>query len=246
MQGDNPMSAPQFKTWLYVYRNNSINEEFRRTLSEDYFVDVKEIDRLELNEWSDEPSNSDSNSVNLNQPQADVPFTDPENSKDVPEFVTLNLVQEDETRLIDDGQSDASKFDEVVEDKQYVEVPVIKEEIAQQAKEKEQKAKEQANQTNVEVELKLREQKEKEEDIVQQTKDKEQKAKEQISTSFVEMELNEKEQTRPKESVPLKETARLRVPVKGFDNFEIMEGQESHFDAREVITFQDFLKYIFK
>lgn len=211
------MTAPQFKTWLYIYRNNSVNEEFRRTLNEDYFVDVKDIDRLELNELSDEPSSisssSSSSEFNLNQPQADSPILDPENSKDVPEFETLNLVQQDETRLIDDGQSDASKFDEVIEDKEYVEVPVIKQEIAQQLKEKEQKAMEQ-----------------------QAT---EQKAKEQAANDEVKGNVadNEKEIIKPKERVQLKETARMRVPVKGFDNFEIMEAQESHFDAREVIYF---------
>lgn len=205
MQGDNPLTAPQFKTWLYIYRNNSVNEEFRRTLHEDYFVDVKEIDRLEMDEFSDEASSSGS-STSLNQPQADSPIVDPENSKDVPEFMTLNLVQEDETRLID-GQSDASKFDEVIEDKQYVEVPVIREEIAQQLKEKEQKEKEH----------------------------KMKKLKEQTNINNVDKTQNEKELVKPKETVELKESARLRVPVKGFDNFEIMEAQESHFDAREVI-----------
>lgn len=221
LQGDNPLTAPQFKTWLYIYRNNSVNEEFRRTLTDDYYVDVKEIDRLELNEFSDELSTSSSVN-NLNRPQSDAPIYDPENSKDVPEFVTLNLVQEDETRFID-GQSDASKFDEVIEDKEYVEVPVIKEEIAQQLKEKEQKE---------------TEQKEK------QHEENEQKAKENTETNVVNKELNEEDEVKPKESVQLKETARLRVPVKGFDNFEIMEAQESHFDAREVITQNIALKYL--
>lgn len=173
-------------------------------------MDVKDIDRLELNEFSNESSSSSSSGSttgNINKPQADVPIVDPENSKDVPEFVTLNLVQEDETRLIDDSQDDASKFDEVIEDKEYVEVPVIKEEIAKQQKEKEQK-------------------------------ENEQKASEETEINIVQKELSEKKEIiKPKETVQLKETARLRVPVKGFDNFEIMEAQESHFDAREVIVF---------
>lgn len=57
------------------------------------------------------------------------------NSKDIPEFETLKKIQsEDELRLIDE-QKDASKFDEVVEDRQYVEVPVIIEEISKEKKE---------------------------------------------------------------------------------------------------------------
>lgn len=204
------MQAPQFKTWLYIYRNNSVNTEFRRTLNEDYFVDVKEIDRLELNEWSDEAPTSTVNiggDANFVQPQADDPIADADNSKDVPEFDTLNLVQADETRTIEDGQNDASKFDEVVEDKQYVEVPVIREEIAQQLKDKENQEKDQT--------------------------DKEHRDSNIIAQDIAEKPIMEK--------VALKETARLRVPVRGFDNFEIMEAQESHFDAREVFALKSYI-----
>lgn len=64
-----------------------------------------------------------------------VAVNDTTNSKDIPDFETLKKTEPiespDETRLIDD-QLDSSKFDEVVEDRQYVEVPVIKEEISKQ------------------------------------------------------------------------------------------------------------------
>lgn len=151
LQGDNPLIAPQFKTWLYVYRNNSIVEEFRHRLRDDYYVEVKEIDRLD---WSDvdsaeefvtesavAPSTESSGTlseIELSQKAASQKPVESENSKDIPDFETLKLQNpEDETRLIETNeaadnadQKDASKFDEVVDDKQYVEVPVILEEIS--------------------------------------------------------------------------------------------------------------------
>lgn len=158
LQGDNPTIAPQFKTWLYVYRNNTITDSYRQRVHDDYYVDVKDIDRLD---WSDvdsaeEPpaaaasivtdtpatiSSSDGplSQVELSQKAAAAEQpAESENSKDIPDFETLKLQNpEDETRLIETNeaadnadQKDASKFDEVVEDKQYVEVPVIREEIS--------------------------------------------------------------------------------------------------------------------
>lgn len=56
------------------------------------------------------------------------------NSKDIIQFDSFKMESGpvDETRI--DTQKDASKFDEVVEDRQYVEVPVIKGEMKQVTK----------------------------------------------------------------------------------------------------------------
>lgn len=141
LQGDSALVAPQFKTWLYIYRNNSVRDEFRNTLRSDYHVEVKDIDRYDTANWGDDNkddlSSSDPEKTHASIVEKPATTTtdidDPDNSKDIVEFDALkvNNNPDDATRLIDD-QRDASKFDEVVEDKQYVEVPVIREEIAAQ------------------------------------------------------------------------------------------------------------------
>lgn len=151
LQGDNPLIAPQFKTWLYVYKNNTVEEEFKNSIHDNYFVDVKEIDRqiyYEEESSSTDGGNKDSDlthvedvkreeKVHESKVPTSVPVTvatnDTTNSKDIPDFETLKKTKpvQDETRLIDD-QLDSSKFDEVVEDRQYVETPVIKQEISKQ------------------------------------------------------------------------------------------------------------------
>lgn len=147
LQGDNPTIAPQFKTWFYIYKNNTVEEDFKNSIHDNYFVEVKDIDRnnyddAEPSSINDENKDSDLSYVEdakreekVNQ--SNIPMkaatNDTTNSKDIPDFETLKKTEpidsQDETRLIDD-QLDSSKFDEVVEDRQYVEVPVIKEEIS--------------------------------------------------------------------------------------------------------------------
>ena len=47
MQGENPKIAPQFKSWFYIYQNNSVEEEFKKQLVDYYQVEVKDIERLD-------------------------------------------------------------------------------------------------------------------------------------------------------------------------------------------------------
>ncbi|KAJ6641694.1 Plasma serine protease inhibitor [Pseudolycoriella hygida] len=137
LQGDNPAIAPQFKTWFYIYKNNSVAEEFKNSIRDNYFVEVKDIDRQ--NFYDAETDVIDKSDLTEPQPQQDEKVSDSiissnkdsGNSKDIPDFETLKKTQpvpQDETRLIDD-QVDSSKFDEVIEDRQYVEIPVTTEEI---------------------------------------------------------------------------------------------------------------------
>lgn len=158
LQGDDPTSAPQFKTWLYIYKNNSVTQEFRNIVHDNYFVEVKDVDRdayvQQTNDidFNDGISDGDKlvvpqlvlKDIDVQKSQSsssdnDAVAAEPEtstngNSKDIPEFETLKQIHgaenDDETRLLlIDDQKDASKFDEVVQDRQYVEVPVIIEEI---------------------------------------------------------------------------------------------------------------------
>lgn len=137
LQGSDPSTAPQFRSWFYIYQNNSIEDAYRRTLTDDYFVTVREVEPYNPDDFlfavspsektiaGDELDTSDLSDVQLKSNFKPMVT----NSKDVVEFDTLKKESEpiDETRI--DIQKDASKFDEVVEDRQYVEVPVIKDEL---------------------------------------------------------------------------------------------------------------------
>lgn len=154
-QGDNPHVVPQFRTWFYIYKNNSVNEAYKNLLANDYYVTVKEIDRdsfYNLNEGeltssesqtkeptfksTDVQSDSVEKSSEASQVIKTVSEPSKNNSKDVIDFDTLKAESDpvDETRL--DAQKDSSKFDEVVEERQYVEVPEIKKEIQSEKSEK--------------------------------------------------------------------------------------------------------------
>lgn len=213
--------APQFKTWLYIYRNNTVEESFRISARDNFFVEVKDIDRIDFSDVTDEvqPDPDEKPTISAVEQEAVAPISEihidnakmplevsvatsenSENSKDIPDFETLkikNPIDDDETRLID-NQKDASKFDEVVEDKQYVEVPVIRDAIS---KEKE-KLVEQAKKAIV--------------------ADNNQYVADSVVTAEGIKAIREE----------IKETIRER---KGsLDNLEIMEAQESHFTGRQV------------
>lgn len=221
LQGDNPLVAPQFKTWLYIYRNNTVEESFRASARDNFFVEVKDIDRLDFSDVTDEvqpdPDENPTTTVieqeavaaisEINVDTAKKPLeivaTEPEsseNSKDIPDFETLkikNPIDGDETRIIDD-QKDASKFDEVVEDKQYVEVPVIRDAISKEKK----KLVEQAKQAIV--------------------ADNNQYVTDSVVTAEGIKAFREE----------LENTVRERKV--SLENLEIMEAQESHFSGRQV------------
>jgi hypothetical protein len=145
--GNDSMIAPQFKTWFYIYRNNTANEDFRQLLTKDYLVDVKDIDRF----------NFDFDTTRNEQFYSD---EKPANSKDILQFDELKFSNEDEVQSdarfdalkVEDGNTESSvniaiadydqidkeekskvsKFDKEVDDRQYVEKSVIVEELKQQ------------------------------------------------------------------------------------------------------------------
>lgn len=152
--GNDSMIAPQFKTWFYIYKNNSVDEAFRQLLTNDYLVDVKDIERI----------NFDFDTSRSDQFYSDDKQT---NSKDIIQFDDLKQSQPDEfgnldgfdTLKIEDGEdtssvsiaiadydqlnkdekSKVSKFDGDFDDKQYVEKSKITEELMQQEQQSEVK-----------------------------------------------------------------------------------------------------------
>lgn len=138
LQGDDPLTAPQFRTWLYIYRNNSIEDDFRQSLTNNFFVDVRDINRDYYNWTTTTAAPVTAEEIHVTAASTQLPSvtaaaSDAGNSKDITEFEELKKsepVPLDEGRI--DNQKDSSKFDEVVEDKQYVEAPVIREQLTKE------------------------------------------------------------------------------------------------------------------
>ncbi|XP_055301690.1 uncharacterized protein LOC129568145 [Sitodiplosis mosellana] len=160
LQGKDPQVAPQFRSWFYIYKNNSIDDAYRQILVNDYYVSVKEVEPFntpdlgqteeaatqqpfvkpaaeateqpasEKNVEKAEEQVEEKTAIKTSESQVQVkPEKKPTNSKDIVEFDSFKNEAglADETRL--DTQNDPSKFDEVIEDRQYVEVPLIKDEM---------------------------------------------------------------------------------------------------------------------
>lgn len=134
LQGLDAQVAPQFRSWFYIYKNNTIDESYKQVLMNDYYVTVRNVEPFMPEEIQDDSSQSvgtPSAPTDLSDIQVKLSEPTPTNSKDIVEFDSFKneAGPMDETRI--DSQKDASKFDEVVEDRQYVEVPVIKDKMKQ-------------------------------------------------------------------------------------------------------------------
>lgn len=141
------MIAPQFKTWFYIYRNNTAEEAFKKILSEYYLVEIKDIDRFSYDfdtPRTAEEQKSEANLEKLPTNGKDVnQFEDLKNTEPTDEmgsidgFEGLKLVDEyppsiqqavtDYEQLNENEKNKVSKFDKHVDDMQYLEVPEIKE-----------------------------------------------------------------------------------------------------------------------
>lgn len=178
---NDPLKAPQFKTWFYYYMNNTIDDDFAKVLRDTYFVEVKEIARNYYDwnepdtsvdlmidsslEANDEKVNTEDEKIDQNIDDNGVPgrtveasndnnikqstkIPDANNSKDIIGFDELKSEKFDNERSENSNEKsievsdepfdkssdpipekECSKFDQVVDDQQYVEVPVIKKEI---------------------------------------------------------------------------------------------------------------------
>lgn len=135
--GDEPTLVPQFKTWFYVYENNTVNEDFVKTLREDYLVEIKTIKRNFYD--FDEPASSE---VQVSDMPEKVVLAEPEVVLVGKESASKNIpgIEDDSENLFDDvdldgtgknlpvedidailKQKECSRFDEEVDDQQYVE-----------------------------------------------------------------------------------------------------------------------------
>lgn len=128
LNGLDPQVAPQFRSWFYIYKNNTVNESYKQILENDYYVTVRNVEPWTpdiLNDQTTEPKPIDEMPSTKSTSTVDAKKeTTTTNSKDIVEFDSFKLEGSgpvDETRI--DNQKDASKFDEIVEDRQYVEVP---------------------------------------------------------------------------------------------------------------------------
>ena len=131
---ENHPNSPSFQTWLHLLRNTTARGEFSQLIADNYFV---EVDMPSIYDWSED--------INL-----DLTTLASSNSKDVIGFETLKRINvdsdEEESASVTEVKSsdltdgygeeivnkEASKFDRVVDDKQYVEKPVILEELQTQ------------------------------------------------------------------------------------------------------------------
>lgn len=139
------MIAPQFKTWFYIYKNNTAEEEFKRILTDDYLVEIKDIERYDnaFDSFTTEEKTTDDKVQSSNEdllPLEDFQ-TDIKDDK-TEDLETITAVNEtpiplEDTTIFDDvliegeiiDKDKNSKFDRHVEDSQYVEVPEIRKKI---------------------------------------------------------------------------------------------------------------------
>uniref|UniRef100_A0A1Y9H2B0 Serpin domain-containing protein n=1 Tax=Anopheles dirus TaxID=7168 RepID=A0A1Y9H2B0_9DIPT len=151
LSGQSPTNEPQFKTWFYVYKNNSVVQAYKDVLEQNYGVEVRDIERNDYN--FDEPktsldpvvaeeeiieeSSSHGEGENLLVEQG----SNNSNSKDIVDFEVLKiksaLPAEDALRTdtgvstkYDEIDDENPKFDKNIDDKEYVDPTKIKEELA--------------------------------------------------------------------------------------------------------------------
>lgn len=161
--GNDSVTAPQFKTWFYIYRNNTAEEDFKKILLEDFLVcsddldnccelfnlfqcsqvEIKDIDRVDFNFDSPRTAEINDDSVHPTNSKDITQFEDLKNTEpkddmgSIDGFDTLKSADEPEINqavkdydeLNQEEKNKVSKFDKHVDDRQYVEVPVIKKEI---------------------------------------------------------------------------------------------------------------------
>lgn len=129
LQGLDPQTAPQFRSWFYIYKNNTADEAYKQILTNDYYVTVRNVEPYNPDQEEDKPEETTASVKLADEPSPTKPISDVEakseitpttNSKDIAQFDSFKMESGpvDETRI--DTQKDASKFDEVVEDRQYV------------------------------------------------------------------------------------------------------------------------------
>lgn len=147
------MIAPQFKTWFYIYQNNTAEEEFKKILKDDYLVEIKDIERIDFNNfdsyYEDSARTAEGSKVDTMPTNSkdilqfdDLKNTEPKDDKGtIDGFETLKSADDEQSveqaiadydQLNKDEKDKVSKFDKHFDDSQYFEVPEIKKEIKDQ------------------------------------------------------------------------------------------------------------------
>lgn len=156
--GKDPMIAPQFKTWFYIYNNVTSDEKFRKIIEENYLVEVKDIERMESWDNFDDAFKNEEVSTNEKSSNSkdiiqfdDLKNSEPKDGVEVEGFDTLKIADDDDEvtttdsvekaiadydQLNKDEKNMVTKFDGHVDDEQYVDVPVIKKDMQKDGPEK--------------------------------------------------------------------------------------------------------------
>lgn len=130
MQGDNPKIAPQFKTWFYIYQNNTAEEDFKKLLVDFYQVEIKDIERFDYDFDTPKTSEAYDDKIQLDDDLKDAKPIELTTSEVTSfDLKPIETADNDYEQLNKDEKKKITKFDKDVDDKQYVETPDIKEEI---------------------------------------------------------------------------------------------------------------------
>lgn len=144
--GNDSIIAPQFKTWFYIYKNNTVDSAFRELLKNDFLVDVKDIERINFDFdstrndafYNEKASNSkdimqfDELKHSIPNEKGSVDGFDDLKIEDGEDAASVSIAINDYDQLDKDEKSKVSKFDREIDDKQYVEKSKINEELKQE------------------------------------------------------------------------------------------------------------------
>lgn len=102
------LNTPEFKNWFYVYKNYTVNDDYRKILEEFYLTEVKSVERYDSSffQIKKEPANKEEEKDEQIDPVPSVEVTEPtsrnlpiltgkDNSKDVANFEQLLKDKED-------------------------------------------------------------------------------------------------------------------------------------------------------
>ncbi|KAG5681959.1 hypothetical protein PVAND_011360 [Polypedilum vanderplanki] len=135
----NSSLIPQFKTFFYIYKNNTVSKEFREALMRDYLADVKDIERFDMGFDSSDSTRFDYTEQSQPTNSKDILLfeelknSNPNEKGELDEkFDTLKIADDNTEEVVKDAIEDydqldkdekvkVSKFDKEVDDKQYVE-----------------------------------------------------------------------------------------------------------------------------
>lgn len=129
--GNDSVVAPQFKTWFYIYKPNTVRDEFRQLIMDEYLVEAKDIEKFDY-EFGSVRTEQEVDTTNAKDilEFEDLKHSNADKNGDIEGFDTLKIA-DDETSVRDaiadydnldkDEKSKVSKFDKEVDDKQYVE-----------------------------------------------------------------------------------------------------------------------------